>query len=290
MSARKVWWSGAWVDIGGGTTNSFPGPALSDSFLTGVSLAPTVTSVGSASPNNFSTPGAWLPIDASLSSDAGGITLAASVATFVSGANSSTLLQIGVGAASSEVVWATIPVGNMPIASSITVPGFIPAGSRVSVRVLSSAVTLKSVTFAYSFLPDLGLGAPIMIGPDATDAQGLGLTYAGSINTPSGWAELTASSSADIDVLTICSQAGGDQSMASSGVIVDIAVGAISSETVVASVSYITRDTEYIFATSPTTMALADTIPAGSRISARYQTGSSTQGTWDVSLVGSALV
>lgn len=284
MSSRKVWWNGDWVDLsdGGGTNPAFPGASLADNALP--SSWGAVTATGSSTPYQ---PGAWVEIDASLSADAGGIALSLNAATNTAGTDTSTLLQIGTGTASSETPWATFSVGYMSVNTTLLIPGFIASGARVAARVLSAAQANKQVAARYIFLSSQGVtGAPQSYGPNTTNARGTTVSYPGTINTMSGWVEATASTTADINVLAV-TVSGGSATAIGNNVLsrVDIGVGAAASETVVCSVGMRASNTnENLVYVSPNLFGV--TIPAGSRIAVRYSTDDASQSAIDVSLVG----
>jgi hypothetical protein len=235
----------------------------------------------------LTTPGAWVEIDPSLSVASGGVTIALSSATSTSGASSSTLMQIGTGAGGAEAVWATFSIGNAAAGLLLTIPGLIAAGTRVSVRVVSAAETLKAVSASYSFLPNAGLAAPVSYGTSTATAQGVSLTYSGSINTWSGWTTITASTSADIDALAVFVQMGGDTTAGNGSILVGIGVGAAASEVSVASFALTCGDTEFF--RQRQLMTVAASIPSGSRISARFATSIAATNLVDVAVVGAAL-
>ena len=278
-----------YVQTSGGLKNlshtSLMTPPLTDGVNTATSQRTAIACTGSASPNNFDTPGAWVEIDPSLSADCSGIMIALTVATFLSAGNSSTLLQIGVGAAASETVHATLSVGYAALSYTHYVPGLIASGTRVSVRVLSAAQTFKVVTARYMFMSGNNISTPTSYGFDATDAQGVALSW-GGLNTKGSYGEITSSTTDDIDVISVFIQGGGDTGMNSGAVLLDIATGAASSETVIIpDLHYDTFTSESMRPITVYTFVLDETIPSGTRIAARYQTSGSSNTVMDVGII-----
>lgn len=277
MAGDKVWYDEAWRDLSGGAGSDappFPTILLSDGVLTASSsrLGTQVTATASGTPH---TAGSWVEVDPSLSADADGLRVVLMAATNLAGTDTSTLLEIGLGAAASEVVWATIGVGYYITSANVSsqgfrVPGHIPAGSRVAVRA-RSAVASQAVNAVYSFFSESspGLAAPVTMGADTATSHGTTLTVAGAINTKSAWTEIEDSTSAEFVALLVSAQCNANTAMGSSGVLVDIGIGAAASETVlIPDIYYHTATSEFMQDRSPTTYAV--NIPVGSRLSARY--------------------
>jgi len=194
------------------------------------------------------------------------------------------LLQLGVGA--SPVPWATLAVGYGTAGAHYFVPGYLPAGTKVSTRVLShNGASAKLVSALYTFPPDLGLGQPVSLGANPVDARGVLIPW-GGLNLPSPWAAglLTEALTTPIDLLTICVQGGGDASLVGAHEIFDVGVGPPGAEVVVATFGVLTSSNEVIVATTPSTVAVS--IPAGSRVCARHQGPSSANAALDVCIVG----
>jgi hypothetical protein len=279
-----------YVQTSGGLKNlshtSLMTPPLTDGVNSATSVRTAITCTGSASPNNFDTPGAWVEIDPSLSADSSGVMVVLTVATWLSIGNSSTLIQIGVGAAASETVHATLSVGYAVLSYAVYVPGLIEAGTRVSVRVLSAAQTDKAITARYIFMSGNNISAPTSYGFDATNARGAALSW-GGLNTKGSYGEITASTTDDIDVISVFMQAGGDTAMNAAAVLLDIATGAASSEVVlIPDLFYETFTSESMRMSGMVySFVLDETIPAGTRIAARYQTSGGSNTVMDVGII-----
>lgn len=280
----KIYVGSTLISSPGGNANQFPGASTTDGVTGGSSLRDTVTATASATPH---TPGSYAEIDASLSGDAGGVFLRLTANTASSGTNSSTVIEIATGASGSEVAWATVAIGYLITEEQLYVPGFIASGTRVAVRVRSNTAS-KAVSAIYTFLasPTTAPGAPVTMGGTniATTSRGVSITAPGSLNTKGAWTEIVASTSAAFTSLMVGCQADGDTSTAVAGTLVDIGIGAASSETVLISDIYLVWATNESFKYwSPATFGVS--IPAGSRLSARYQRADANN-PLDVILVG----
>lgn len=267
---------------------SFGTPILPDNISTTTGNINSVTCVGSTTPNNFSTPGAWVEIDASLSADASGVWVIIDTAVGVGATVTSTMLQIGTGASSSETVWATITVSNAGSVNNIFVPGFIASGTRVAVRVFSAAESDKSVTARYAFASGSNISAPTTYNGSspATAAQGVSVSTGSA--TEGAWTEISSSTSEDIDVAALFIGFAGDVGVSASVFLqLDIGYGAASSEVAVAEhIIYDLFNSETYRVKTPNAVLLPETIPAGSRLVVRAMvTTAASLPTIDVALV-----
>lgn len=289
-----IWQDGAWVDIlssapeGGDPTDLYPSALLADGVDAATSVRTAVTAVASATPHSVSG-ASWVQVDASLSADAGGVAIYLTAGTSVVATDSSTLLEIATGAAASEVVWATVPIGyrlsNNGGLAPIIVPGHIAAGSRVSVR-CRSAIASKSITAVVAFLgtKDTALGAPTTYQVNTGTSGGLVLTAPGSLNTKGAWAQLVASTAADLAALAIGFQGATVATNANGGLLIDIGIGGAGSEAVLISDIYLdVSSNEGLAPRSPVVYGVE--VPAGSRLSARYARSSANNAV-DLVLIG----
>lgn len=268
---RKIWWSGAWADLGGGGGgSSWPSNTLPDVVsAANSSRAAPGPILASATPHTF---GAWLEIDASLSADSDGIFVFLVNNFGVGATDTSGVLQIGLGTAGAEVPWVSQLVGYSVAGATLWFPGRIPAGSRVAARLQSIVASKNLGTTMWSFLPAksaTSLGAPVSYGVNLATSMGVLLTAPGSLNTKGAWTQIVASTSTDLAALTFGVQGAGSTSMAGASTLVDIGVGPASSEVVVIGDVHVQGGTgESYDVRSP--VAFEVDIPAGSRISARY--------------------
>ncbi len=193
-------------------------------------------------------------------------------ATGSGGVDTSTLLEICIGGAGVETVWATIPVGyvngtNIPI----FIPGYLASGERVTIRA-RSAVASQAVTVRMYFHASRGytnFGTPLSLGVDTTTSRGLALTAPVSLNSESAWTELTSSLTKDITAVYLGIQGNGGLAMSGTGILVDIGKGAAGSEQV------IVQDVYFLGGTAENYLPLAPTTYqvlcyAGERLVLRY--------------------
>lgn len=197
----------------------------------------------------------------------------------VSGGDSSTLVDIGVGGAGSETVLIPYLAAGYHIegpAREFFVPVVVPVGSRLAVRCQSARTTgtmnvsLRGMNAPGHRQPPSAYPTTLAIGVNAAASRGTVLTEPGSANTMGAWTELTASCPQHLAGLVVQVQGAGHNAMHASGVMLDIGVGGAGSETVIVSnVAYYGNSNEAIYARQPVTFAV--NIPAGSRIAARWQ-------------------
>jgi hypothetical protein len=263
LASAKVYVGGNLVIDG--TALRHRGGPLGVGVVSASSTRSTFTATASATPH---TAGAWVELSASLTEAIDWITFTPTVATSSNAADSSTLLEFGVGGSGSESVISTIGVGYMASFRPITVPGHVAAGSRLVVRA-RSAISSQAVTGYFHLAGGANLGAPVSVGASTAASRGAVLTAPSSANTKSAWTEITASTSADLRALCISPQGGSSAAIAASNTLLDIAVGGAGAEVpILEDLFLVSLSTESWQAISPLTAGVS--IPAGSRISARY--------------------
>jgi hypothetical protein len=280
------------IHSGGATPNPsilFPSSLmLTDNVDVSTSYRTITALVASATPH---APGVWVEIDPSLIDNADSV-YAYLMASGLhnSATDSSTLMEIGVGPAGSEIVWATIPIGYRASTSHSQprlIPGHIPAGSRVAARI-RSAVASRSITVTFGFgisHPQApSLGAPVTFGVNTGASRGVVLAPASASHTKTAWTELTASTSTALAAMFVGVQGGGVTAMSTGGILIDIGIGPAGSETVVIpNIALEGHSQEYQMERSPVTFGVD--IPTASRIVARWQS-TFTNNVPDIILVG----
>lgn len=236
--------------------------------------------------------GAWTEVIASTAQDNGAIELFLLGNTAGSGADTSILVDVGVGGAGSEVVvipdvqagWRTSSFDRRPALGIF--PLRIPRGSRVAVR-CQALIASDTADIGVRLFPlNMGRMPPSIlrsIGVDSANSRGTVLSAAPGGSTKGAWTELVASVSSPLVGVVISAGGGGDTTMASASGVLDIGVGASGAESV------IVADVPFGMLSSET-MSLYDSgvfavdIPAGARISARYAVTAATG--LDVNLIG----
>jgi hypothetical protein len=265
-----------------------PGPLLDDGVDTATSARTSISCTCGAA----HTLGSWALVDASLSADADGVHVGLTASTFTAGTNTSTILEIGTGAGGAETTWAKVLVGNRQAqntkmdASSIYVPGFLAAGTRVSVRA-QSVTASRVVSAIYSFLPATKtrghVATPESMGFVTGSSIGTTLATA-AVDTKAAWTLIDASTAAEYNSLLVCADLATDTAVGAGGNLVDIGIGAGGAETVLIPDIYIEQNaSEYLQIRSPNTYGI--NIPAGSRLSARWSRNATTQ-SLSIALVG----
>lgn len=268
----------------------------------------TVTATGPGS----GTLSSWVEIDASTTADMYGMLIGLPT-TRSSGQNSSAQIDIGVGAASSEVMVAErLSIGygaGSPVPTSVAtngtiatltggqtvfVPIFIPAGSRVSFRMRDVRNGIARY-FAFEWLGRPSFTVPIVarldsIGLHATATLCRGTSVvAGTSGSEGSWTELVSSTAAEYIGFTLGLQGGGG-SIFDSDCVIDFGVGASSSEiaiTELTNIPFRSNATEAVQGLPWGHMLpLNRPLPRGVRLSARITGAAASTGTFDIMLLG----
>jgi hypothetical protein len=141
----------------------------------------------------------WTQLVASTAFDAVGFMLRLNTATAVSGARSDYIVQLGIGTAGSEQVVMTAPIGFRAIGTQISLPLFIPAGSRIAVR-HKGFVTVKALAYTFDYYGSQNRdmsGLPqkwVAYGLTDTASQSSGTAVtSGNTNAWGSWTALTTS-------------------------------------------------------------------------------------------------
>lgn len=259
---------------GGGAT----GTGATQTANAGTSV-PYVDVVGHASAH---TKGTWTELIASSSFDAETVIVTVGAQVGSNGVDTSTLLDIGVGASSSETV--LIPdlfVGGAAMGATYEFPLAVASGTRVSAR-LQSGVSEQSVSLCVS-LREAGTHSAAATACTAMGVSSSGASDAtqlpspGTANTETAWTELVASTASTYTKLVVVVGFGAGNAASSTG-LVDIAVGAASSETpIISNIGYSMAAAETVTAFGACRWFDVN-IPSGSRVSVRHQNSGSQSG------------
>src|SRR5262245_61767637 len=259
-------------------------PAFPSQNMPGTSI----TSGASAS-----TKGAWTQLIAATAFDAYFIVIAFNG---LGAANNAwrACVDIGIGAATEEVLIADLLGGLAPSQGGTTVNGpakqwafplYIPAGSRLTGRYASDRTGFASFLAIWLYG---GHGyPPFRVGTKVT-TYGTGTVPAGTAITPGAsgaegaWAQLVASSSEDHFALFPSFQVN-DGSMNNRAFGVDIGVGAATEEEVAGNYWFGTTSDEVTMGPFPAMPTWAD-VPAGSRLSMRAQCSGVLDAAYEASL------
>jgi len=247
--------------------------------LTASSLLTTVTA-GTAHAK-----GAWVTMIASTGFPASEVIVQSQGAANVAATDTSTLFEIAIGAAASEVVVVPeTPCGHIDAGGfhNWRFPVAVPAGVRVSMRI-QSAVASKTLTAQVRLVgggvvpPEASSARGDAYGILTASSGGTALTVAGATHTKSAWTQLVASTTGRARFMVVGLQPVVGTVIAATAGLVDIGVGAAAAEQVVVpNVPYSTIATEVIRYEAITVPV---TIPSGTRIAARYQADSIAAGT-----------
>lgn len=255
----------------GARTSSF-----SSSANTGTSTA-LVSVVGGIA----NTKGSYVELIASTSHDAETLILTIPSGTFLSGANTATLLDIATGAAASEVdLLSNLAIGGWSIRMPIVIPIHIASGTRISARV-QGAEASKTISVVAS-LRSTGDNQAVptactSYGITTGISGGVSLTAPGSTNTKAAYTQITASTSSAHTRLLVLVHTSQSNATASTGLI-DIATGGAGSETVIIpDIHFALTATEEIYSAGAA-MAFTVAVPNATRLSARYQSTSTAAG------------
>lgn len=269
LATAKVWNGSAWANVAGGA-NVFEA-------TNGTTSVPyTMNSALVAASATANTKGAYVTLWGSTTTAIHRLFISLP-ATFTSAANSSTLLDIAVGAAGSEVVVIPdVAIGFGLSAVVLDFPIYVPSGSRISARTQSSQAS-KALTIGVGF----GVSSKTMTvvpstsltswGAQPANSRGLGFAPSATINTDGPWYELTADCGAARKWILFGIQANGQATLQASNALIDVAIGAAGSEVVILSdIRVSTNTSEQVTWTSYLRSYFVD-IPANSRIAVRMQ-------------------
>lgn len=266
--------------------------SMSDGVNASASTYATATATASGTPH---VKGGWTELIAATSQEVGALEIYLRASTVVVSADSSTLLDVGIGSAGSEeVVIPDIQVGwrsfssISPTTALGTFPVHIPRGVRVAVRA-QSTVASKTAQVSAIFYP-LKLGRVprklFVLGVDAASSRGVVLSAPGAANSKGSWTEITSSVPQPLSGLVVCLGGGSDSTVQAGSFLIDIGMGAAGSEqVVVADLSGTATSNEQVVLNQPGG-AYDVSVPAGARLAARYASSPSTTGAVDVHLIG----
>lgn len=217
--------------------------------------------------------GTWTTLVASTSGDVNFLQLM--VSSFVTATNTSTLLDIAVGGVGAEVVQvANLQVGYRTLAH-LEVPIWAPSGSRISVRTQNAAGTDNTAITPYLFyIPRLGQPTLTAMGADTANSRGVVLTAPGALNTKGAWTQITASTAAAFYGLMVSFGMASSAAIgATAGLLIDVGIGGSGAEAVLIPDMHLEEQTNESYNSGyiPMPQVFGVDVPAGSRLSMRYQ-------------------
>lgn len=264
-----------------------------DSVSSGSTIGNTVTGSGTAN-----TKGAWQQLLPATAFEA----YILHVKVFdvrVSTVNTALLLDIGIDPAGGTTYSVLVPNLAMGFGGTIeephqdfAIPVFIPAGSTVAGR-LQSVVTSETATVAIALGgstprsdPFVPRGLVVAYGDNTADSGGVTLINAAA-DTKAAWVEITSATTHPHSGIALALQGNGTV-MSNLNLLVDIGIGAASSEVVIVGDIYLRGSAgEQIGSRFPCAPIVAIAIPEGSRLAVRAQTeNANRQDQYDAVLYG----
>lgn len=260
----------------------------------------TTTAVTVVADSTAHTKGAWAELDASTGAQWEGFTLIGRAANYSAASDYSTLMDIGIGDAGSELtIIENLPVGYLASGWTVQIPLRVPSGVRVAARI-QSAVTSNSKT--YSLAPWTGAGftgggsyqTAVTFGAVTSASLGTTVSGGGTNNTWGDWVEFSSATPAPIRALLVGMQANADTDIGQTSVRLEVGFGAAGSEVAVDTIAILTNSSEYLNTTTrytagpPALLACTAAIPEGARLAARVMTSVSatTLPSVDVVIIG----
>ncbi|MEU8158038.1 hypothetical protein AB0B94_30665 [Micromonospora sp. NPDC048986] len=240
-----------------------------------------VTVTASATPH---TPGPWVEMVTSTGRDYAEITLILLESIATSATNTSTLVDIGIGASGSETpLVSSIGIGHSGAGKTIRIPIIVPAGSRITTR-LRSIVVSKAAELAVILGGGSGWNPPeagsvaVTYGADTATSAGTNLTLPPGNHIKGAWTQITASTTAPIRWLVplLVGNSTDVAWAANHRGLLDIGVGGSGAEAVIIpNLGYGAFNNEALLY-YPVTVPVS--IPSGTRLVARYQAALVSEG------------
>lgn len=244
------------------------------------------------------TKGSWVELVAATDGP-GQLVVVQAFGTATSAAATSMLLDIGIGAAGSEVV--LIPdLGVGYTTGSAATPGrkwhfpvFVPSGVRLAARcqALIASDTVDVIIDVYgggAFDSQQCFSAVTAYGANAATSRGVSVANGGTANVKGSWVQITAATTEDIAAIAIATQGAGSVTLSARSHLIDIGIGAAASEVVLAEdLFYVDNATEFQYQIEPWPFVpFATPIPSGARIAARRQCSAASDTTCDLIVYG----
>lgn len=205
------------------------------------------------------------------------------------------LFDIGIGGAGSEQVIVSnmaFSQQTLRVAAGIYIPLAVPKASRLSVRAQGTtgggnAISIAFYPVAAGLKNAEGFSRAVNMGANTADSGGTSVDPGGSANTKGAWSQLTAATPFDIQWLVVCITNQNNSATTTAIFAIDIGIGAGGSEVVVIPDLFTVVDSG-IDTPEPQYYSFPVSIPAGSRVAARAQTGitDATDRLLDITLIG----
>lgn len=224
------------------------------------------------------TKGAWVELIASTSLPVSELVLYSTGALFVAGSDTSSLFDIGIGAAGVEVVVVSdvLMGGVSPSMWSWRLPVGIAQGSRVAIR-MQSAVASKTIeaqmyAIGGGFVPPDSGGSAVTWGAVPAASSGTLLATPGAVNTKAAWTVLSAATTASARYALVTAQPVTGITVTLATHLIDIGIGAAGVEQVI--IPNISAEVDANERIQYAPLCFPVSIPAGTRLVARQQSNS----------------
>jgi hypothetical protein len=266
-AAQSYMWNGSSWE------RAHTGGFIEQAFNTGFTPPEVWWSESVATGSTAHTKGSWVTLEDPVPIDVNIVVL--SIGTGIGNVNTSTLIDIGVGAAGSETVIASnIAVGGkttLAVGGSIIIPLSISAGQRIAVRSQGIIASSSSQVIMELYYVNFPVSNHVDVyGTDTSTSTGTALSTA-------SWTEITPSTTQDYQYLGLVVSISTNNIPTNLNVNLEIATGAPGSENVIKSALFFVTVNESVNK-APTANAMnweeifttpTGIIPAGTRISAK---------------------
>lgn len=254
--------------------------------LVGAQVANTGGTVVAVTPGTSNTPGAYAQLFAATTADAHWLSLTWN-ATTGTGVAQTMLADIAIGAAAAEVdIVPSIAVGGQHATgwNRVLLPVFIPAGSRLAIRMTTAAGTTPSPTvscilYGASPLTPHHRSPPKLVAVGANVAASTGDCQISSNNT---YVQITAATTQPFQGV-VMSHCINDSNISAVDQTLTLGVGASGAEATLAEDMGLTNTSEASIARTGFPTVLRP-IPTGARLAAKSTNGSTN--TWTVIPIG----
>lgn len=251
--------------------------ALAVPFCDGINLrflasSTNITTTASATTH---TVGSWTQILAdTATTETAGLLMVFANSTTAAATDTGMLLDIGTGAAGSEVVrvqsLAISQQGSCHTAIPIRIPGSTRVAARIQSSVSSRTLSGGFALFATPFADRLPLSLDVL---GTSTATSVGTAMSGASGT---WVEISAATAKDYQALVLVPSLSDTNSGANTNVRYELGIGASGSEVAVAAVQWLYTTNPAVGATNVAGMppglggVHGGLVPAGSRIAVRH--------------------
>ena len=250
-------------------------PLSSGQLITSIG-ADTTTSAGTTLTSDAVTANiksAWVELSASTPYDAQQISIRLAN---LSAARTNCLIDIGIGAAGSEIVIVPdlLYSGRSTDDAIYSFPISVTAGTRVAARIQANALAATADVICHLYSYSVGrqsFSAVDAHGSNTADSGGTDIDPGTTANTRGAWTEIVAATSHDHHGFVIGHGTGGDTSLTDGQFLYSVAVGPAGSEQVIVDGIHLASSSAADDVQPKASQYFDLQIPAGSRISVAAQ-------------------